>query len=218
MLWKGTGITIRNKRSMIITIARQCGCGALDVGKILARYYGIPLYTRKSLMEAARGKGLLSEMEDFFEERPVDELMSAITFSFDRDDVQEKFCKAFRRVVGEGDYVLIGRCGNFIFRDRPDLLSVFLHGEPERRITHIMASEGLSRPEAEEFVRDTDDRRVAYHKFYTGLNWGNAPDYDICLDVCRLGAGKTAELIEEYADAAGLPHPSEKQCPAAREM
>ena len=69
---------------MIITVARQCGCGALEVGQILARHYGIPLYTRKSLMEAARGKGLLSEMEAFFEEHPVDELMSAITFSFER--------------------------------------------------------------------------------------------------------------------------------------
>ena len=184
---------------MIITVARQCGCGALEVGQILARRYGIPLYTRKSLMEAARGKGLLSEMEAFFEERPVDELMSAITFSFEREDIQEKFCRAFRKIVGEGDCVLIGRCGNFIFRDRKDLVSVFLHGETERRIAHIMASEGLSHTEAEEFVRNTDDRRVAYHKFYTGLNWGNAPDYDICLDVCRVGADKTAELIEEYA-------------------
>ena len=194
---------------MIITVARQCGCGALEVGQILARRYGIPLYTRKSLMEAARGKGLLSAMEAFFEERPVDELMSAITFSFEREDIQEKFCRAFRKIVGEGDCVLIGRCGNFIFRDRKDLVSVFLHGETERRIAHIMASEGLSRTEAEEFVRNTDDRRVAYHKFYTGLNWGNAPDYDICLDVCRVGADKTAELIEEYADAAGLHSPAQ---------
>ena len=105
--------------------------------------------------------------------------------------------------------MLIGRCGNFIFRDRKDLVSVFLHGETERRIVHIMESEGLSRTEAEEFVRNTDDRRVAYHKFYTGLNWGNAPDYDICLDVCRVGADKTAELIEEYADAAGLHSPAQ---------
>ena len=160
-------------------------------------------------MEAARGKGLLSEMEAFFEERPVDELMSAITFSFEREDIQEKFCRAFRKIVGEGDCVLIGRCGNFIFRDRKDLVSVFLHGETERRIVHIMESEGLSRTEAEEFVRNTDDRRVSYHKFYTGLNWGNAPDYDTCLDVCRVGADKTAELIEEYADAAGLHSPAQ---------
>ena len=51
--------------------------------------------------------------------------------------------------------------------------------------------------EAEEFVRTTDDCRISYHKFYTGLTWGNAPDYDISLDTCRLGAMKTALLIED---------------------
>ena len=61
-----------------------------------------------------------------------------------------------------------------------------------------MTNEGLSREEAENFVHSTDEKRISYHKFYTGLTWGNAPDYDIALDVCRLGAQKTASLIEEY--------------------
>ena len=191
---------------MIITIARQCGCGALEVGEILSKHYGIPLYTRKSLMQAAREKGMLSSMEDFFEERPVDELMSSITLSVELEDIQNKFCKAFKSIGGEGDCVLIGRCGNFIFKDRDDLVSVFLHGKAELRIAHIMALEGLSRSDAEEFVHNTDDQRVAYHKFYTGLRWGNAPDYDICLDVCRLGATKTAELVQTYAEALELRH------------
>lgn len=77
-------------------------------------------------------------------------------------------------------------------------MSVFLHGDGRLRIEHIAATEGLSIPEAEDFVRDTDERRASYHKFYTGLDLGHAPVYDICLDVCRLGAAKTAALIEEY--------------------
>lgn len=183
---------------MIITIARQCGCDAMEVGKILSQHYGIPLYTRSSLQEAAISGGMLSKMEDFFEEKPVDELMSAITFSFERDDVQEKFCKTFRELVGEKNCIVIGRCGNFIFRNRTDLVSVFLHGDPQDRICHIMKKEGLSREEAEDFVRSTDEKRISYHKFYTGLKWGNAPDYDIALNICRLGAQKTASMIEEY--------------------
>ena len=50
---------------MIITIARQCGCGAIHVGEILAEHYGIPLYTRKSLMDMAEEKGILQEMDDY---------------------------------------------------------------------------------------------------------------------------------------------------------
>ena len=63
---------------MIITIARQCGCGAIKIGKELSARYNIPFYTRMDLLEMARNKGVLEAMDDFFEERPVDELMFAI--------------------------------------------------------------------------------------------------------------------------------------------
>ena len=64
---------------MIITIARQCGCGAVRVGKLLAEKYGIPFYTRKNLMEMAEQRGVLDEMEAFFDERPVDELLFSMS-------------------------------------------------------------------------------------------------------------------------------------------
>ena len=64
---------------MIITIARQCGCGAIRVGKLLAEKYGIPFYTRKNLMEMAEQRGVLDEMEAFFDERPVDELLFSMS-------------------------------------------------------------------------------------------------------------------------------------------
>lgn len=183
---------------MIITIARQCGCGALHVGEILSERYNVPLYTRKSLMETAREKGMLEEMDTFFEERPVDDLIEAISdFSYERKVVMDKFRNAFYGMIGEEDCIVIGRCGNYIFKERKDLVSVFLHGNIETRIANIASEENLSLKEAEEFVRTTDDCRVSYHKFYTGLTWGNAPDYDISLDTCRLGAMKTALLIED---------------------
>lgn len=59
---------------MIITIARQCGCGAANVGRLLSQHYGIPFYTRQNLLDMARHRGVLEEMESFFDERPVDEL------------------------------------------------------------------------------------------------------------------------------------------------
>lgn len=92
---------IVKRNIMIITIARQCGCRALHVGEILSRHYGIPLYTRKSLMAKANEMGILDEMTSFFEERPVDELMSAISeFPFERTAVREKFRSAFMKMIG----------------------------------------------------------------------------------------------------------------------
>ena len=75
---------------------------------------------------------------------------------------------------------------------------MFLKGNLEERIANIRHEEGLGRLEAEEFVEHADDCRIAYHKYYTGLTWGYADDYDICLDTVRLGAEKTASIIEQY--------------------
>ncbi len=184
---------------MIITIARQCGCGAVHVGKLLAEHYGIPFYTRKNLLEMASERGVLEEMEAFFDERPVDELLFAMSsFGDNRKDLNEKPLRTLADMIGNEDCIIIGRCGNYIFRERKDLISVFLHGSKHSRIVDIQDERGLSWNDAKEFVEQVDDCRVAYHKYYTGLTWGNAADYDICLDCTRLGTEMTADMIETY--------------------
>jgi len=190
---------------MIITIARQCGCGAVNVGKLLAEHYGIPFYTRKNLLDMASEKGVLDEMEAFFDERPVDELLFAMSsFGESRRDLTEKPLRILADMIGDENCVIIGRCGNYIFRERKDLVSVFLKGTMESRIADIEAEQSLSFSDAKDFVEQVDDCRVAYHKYYTGLTWGDANDYDICLDSSRLGAEQTASLIEEYVEKIGM--------------
>ena len=184
---------------MIITIARQCGCGAVNVGKILAQHYGIPFYTRKNLLEMASERGVLEEMEAFFDERPVDELLFAMSsFGESRRELTEKPLRTLADMIGNENCIIIGRCGNYIFRERKDLVSVFLRGDMEDRIVDIQQEQSLSFVDAKDFVEQTDDCRVAYHKYYTGLTWGNADDYDICLNCSRLGLEKTADMIEQY--------------------
>lgn len=184
---------------MIITIARQCGCGAKHIGEVLSRHYGLRLYTRRNLMEMAEQKGMLTEMGDFFEEYPVDDLLNAISsFTEEHKEVRKRFCRLFNDMIGKENCIIIGRCGNHIFRQRRDLISVFLHGSTEQRIHSIATTEKLSLDAAEEYVNNIDDQRIAYHQYYTGLTWGNSSDYDISLDSCRLGAENSARIIEEY--------------------
>lgn len=188
---------------MIITIARQCGCGAVEVGRLLSRHYGIPFYTRKQLMQMAAERGLTQKMADFFEERPVDELLFSISsYGEGRTVITERPLRTLAEMLGTESCIIIGRCGNYIFRRRQDLVSVFLGGAIAKRIANIEHEQGCTRVEAEDFVEQTDDQRTAYHKYYTGLTWGNAADYDLCLDSIRLGAEATARIIEQYAEAA----------------
>lgn len=200
---------------MIITIARQCGCGAVRVGRLLSEHYGIPFYTRKNLMEMAARRGLSDRMADFFEERPVDELLFSIA-SYGEALTASTWrpLHALADMVGREDCIIIGRCGNHIFRERHDLVSVFLGGALDSRIADIEREQGLTHAEAEDFVEQTNDQRAAYHKYYTGLTWGNAADYDLCLDTVRLGDRATACIIEHYAESVGLAPVKQKEAGA----
>lgn len=187
---------------MIITIARQCGCGALAIGEMLADRLGLVLYTRQMLMDMAREQGLENEMGYFFDERPVDDLLMAISDrNVARDEIKMRFRKFFHRMIGTQDCIVIGRCGNSLFADRPDLVSFFLKGNREQRVAHLAAVEGISRWQAERKVSETDDHRMSYHKYYTGLTWGNADDYDLCIDCLRLGAEATTDVMMAYIRA-----------------
>ncbi len=191
---------------MIITIARQCGCGAIQLGQLLQQHYNIPLYTRKSLRAMAEEKGVLSQLDDFFEERPVDALTFAITSDYSDASVhlQDKTRNLICNLIGDRDCIIIGRCGNYIFRDNDGLVSVFLKGDVKARVKEIMCERGLTEAKARRFVENTDDCRLNYHRYYTGLQWGNAADYDLCIDNCRIEHVQTARLIIEYVSALGL--------------
>ena len=84
---------------MIITIARQCGRGALHIGKLLSDKYGVPLFSRQNLLDMARDKGLEANMLDFFEERPADEIQFSILL--ENSDIMARFREAFSSMIGQ---------------------------------------------------------------------------------------------------------------------
>ena len=77
---------------------------------------------------------------------------------------------------------------------------MFLKGDINSRIKAIAQEQQISMGDAEEYVNNLDDSRVRYHKYYTGLTWGNAEDYDLCLDSIRLGADNSVKLICDYIE------------------
>ena len=185
---------------MIITIARQCGSGGLIIAELLSKHYGIPLYTIKKLESMAKDKGIEDEMADFFAEYPVNTLLFAITQSDSISHVTERTRGALLGLVGNSDCIIVGRCGNYIFRHRKDLVSVFLKGSREDRIKFMEGYKQISPEEAEELVDSKDESRRAYHNYYTGETWGDAANYDICLDSNKIGFDDAARIIESYAD------------------
>lgn len=186
---------------MIITIARESGSGGYTVGAMLAKHYSIPIYDRDSLSGLAREQGIYDTMPMFFDELPAQGFLLALSMGASVKQINKPTAEAMTKLIGHQDCIIIGRCGNHIFRNRKDCVSIFTHGDKEARIAYKMKHWNFSRKEAEDIVFHSDQNRKDYHKFHTGESWGEAKYYDLCIDAIRLGHENTAQLIIQYISA-----------------
>lgn len=189
---------------MIITIGRQCGCNGDEVGRALAELYQIPLYNKQAMVEAAKEKGIFNRMPNFFSENPVNSMLYAIAEGEYEIEVRKVPLKALKEVINDTSFVVIGRCGNYVFKDAKNVCRVFLTGSMENRIHTIMEKHNLSEKKAKELIEKTDNKRSSFQSYYTGETWGNAASYDICLDISKLGIEGTVHMIQEYSQSIGI--------------
>lgn len=185
---------------MIITVARKCGCYGDTLGQELAKRYGIPFYDKERISELAKEKDIYDRYPDYYGEIPVNTLLYTISVTEEDDVLYDKPKKALASLIDGQDCVVLGRCGNYAFKDRKDKISIFLTGDDDKRIAHIAEKHGYSERKAANIVKETDDRRSSYHEYYSGETWGLSDNYDLCVNVSKLGFDKTLKLIEDYID------------------
>lgn len=110
------------------------------------------------------------------------------------------FGKSNTRLITElaekGSCVIVGRCADYILRDKADCLRVFIHADMAFRAERIVSIYGERKESPEERIKDKDKRRAAYHRFYTDMKWGKAQNYDITLNSGTLGIDKCVEIIK----------------------
>ncbi len=185
---------------MIITVARKCGCYGDTLGQELAKRYGIPFYDKERISELAKEKDIYDKYPDYYGEIPVNTLLYTISVTEEDDVLYDKPKKALASLIDGQDCVVLGRCGNYAFKDRKDKISIFLTGDDDKRTAHIAEKHGYSERKAANIVKETDDRRSSYHEYYSGETWGVSDNYDLCINVSKLGFDKTLKLIEDYID------------------
>jgi cytidylate kinase len=95
----------------------------------------------------------------------------------------------------------VGRCAEYVLRDHPAMLSVFITADRADRIERIMRGEGLECEAAIEFIEKNDKKRRSYHDYYATTHWGEASSYDLCVNLSRLGVDGTVELVKQYLAA-----------------
>ena len=182
---------------MIITIGRECGCGADEIGKMLSEKYILPCYVKSKLLEYAREKELYDKYPYFFGEIPTDFLMSSLDENV-MERVRNTPKEALSKLMEGQDCIIIGRTANYVFKNRKDAIRIFLCADIEYRITQIAKKHNLPSHKAQKLVEETDERRSRYHQYYTGEEWGYAGNYDLCLDVSVLGIQGVMDVIGTY--------------------
>lgn len=182
---------------MIITIGRECGCGADEIGKMLSEKYVIPCYAKSKLLEYAREKELYDKYPYFFGEVPADFLMNSLDENV-MERVHNTPKKSLGKLMKDQDCIIIGRTSNYVFKDREDSVRIFLCADIKHRIAQIAKKHNLPLQKARKLVEETDERRSRYHQYYTGEEWGYACNYDMCLDVSVLGIQGVMDVIDTY--------------------
>lgn len=196
---------------LIITIGRQYGSSGRYIGSLVAKELGIPFYDEELISLAVDKSGLCKDAVEKADERNASSLLYSIVtgtssmlhptqYNMPVNDklflVQSEIIKD---IASKGSAVIIGRCADYVLRDDGDMLSVFFHADEKIRAKKIAERNGISETEATSLINKTDRRRASYYSFYTGNRWGDAKNYDMCIDTGKTGSEKAAKMLVAYA-------------------
>lgn len=195
--------------NFVITIGRQFGSGGRQIGKLLADKLNIPYYDKEILTVAAKDSGICEELFQTHDEKPTRSLIFSLVTGMggqggyaDMPLNHKIFLAQFdaiRRVAGEGPCVIVGRCADYVLRDMPNAVKLFVKADMAVRKQRAMDL-GIEAPKAEEYVRKQDKNRASYYNYYATAAWGDVNNYDLCLDTGKLGIEGSAEMVMAYLD------------------
>lgn len=201
-----------NKDKYVITIGRGYGSGGRTMGKILAKDLGINYYDRELLRLASDESGI---NEALFE-RSDEKLKNSLLYKIARKEYKGEYippdsedyvsndnlfnyqAKVIKGLADQESCVIVGRCADYILRDRDNVVKIFVHASMEDCIARLEDMFSLSESELEKKIKKIDKRRADYYKYYTKRDWDCAKNYDLCLNSGQLGYDKCIEIVQAY--------------------
>ncbi len=200
-------------KNRIITIGRQYGSGGREIGRRVAKRLGIAFYDKELLDLAAEKSGIHPDVIRQAEEQPTNSLLYSLVVGTANikgaatgplnvpltDQVFFAQADIIRSLAEKGDCVMIGRCADYVLREYPGCLSVFIHADMQTKVQRCLKYYGIDEATARERIRKIDKRRANYYNYFTDKTWGNTNSYDMSLDCGRFGVDGCAELIAQAA-------------------
>lgn len=198
---------------LIINVGRQFGSGGRLVALALGRKLGIPVYDQELIAKAAEQSGFSKELFANSDEKRNLLALSSFIVDVGRFGSADNYMSdnqlfviqsnVIRSLADKGPAIFIGRCSDYILRDR-NCLDVFVTATDEVRIKRVAERMNITPEQADSLMRKKDRTRETYYNYYTFGNWGVASNYDLCVDSSVLGIEGTADMIIDFCRRAGL--------------
>ncbi|MBO7170923.1 MAG: cytidylate kinase-like family protein [Clostridia bacterium] len=201
-------------KRVVITIARQYGSGGREIGERVAEILGIPKYDKEFVtLAAGKDETVCEEALEKVDERATNSLLYTLAVGSNlfgmapgsslslplNDKLFVLQSSIIRQKAEEESCVMIGRCADYVLRDVPERLAVFVYADLEDRKNRVALRHGITEGQAVDFINKTDRRRASYYNFYTGGKWGKFDNYDIAINSACLGIEGTARVIADMA-------------------
>lgn len=198
----------KTMRNYVISIGRQLGSGGKAIAEKLGERLSIKVYDKILLEVAAKESGLDTTVFEKADEQETTSFFGGL-FSIHgsmsnympgescmtNDKLFEIQSETIRELAEKENCIIVGRCAEYVLREHPNMISIFITADTNDRIGRVMAKEELEYEKAIEFIEKGDKKRRSYHDYYATTRWGEAKSYDICLNSSRLGIEGTVELL-----------------------
>ncbi len=196
-------------KNIIINVGRQLGSGGHDIGRMLALDFGAKYYDRELLDLAAKESGFSKK---FFEQNDEKKGFFKGLFNMQgshfgggmyKSNISQESLFQFQsdaisKAAKEGSCVFVGRCADYVLRDFPNVVNIFITASMDYRVSQIMNKQHLDEDAARAFIEKRESQRAEYYNYYSGKKWGYAASYDLCIDSSVLGIMETEKIIAEF--------------------
>lgn len=195
-------------KQIIISVGREFGSGGHEIAEGLAKHYNIPLFDKEIFEHIEENESISAEVAQFFDEKPVSPIFYPVMMDGSNLPLEQAVANHifnFIRIKGDKEkqsFVIVGRCAEYVLRDNPNMISVFVLGDRETKCQRVMEKYDLDEKAALNLMRKEDKMRKTYHNFYADGKWGDSRSYDICINSSTLGVDKTLETLITYIDKA----------------
>ncbi len=198
----------------IIAITRQYGSGGHDIGKALADKLGVSFYDKELISIAAKESGISPEVFESVDEKATNSLLYSLSvglynygnnFSSIGDlPVNDRLYilqhKILKELAEKENFVVVGRCADYVLKDNPKLVKVFIYADIDSRVKRAVDRHDIDPARAKQAVLKADKSRANYYSFYSGKKWGLPDNYDLCINSTNLSTEQAVDIITNYID------------------